>query len=77
MFHVSPPKCKIVAEVKQRRTTVIKNQNHIQEEMKSRLNPGNACYHSVQNILSFRLTSKKVKNKIKALLPVALDKCEL
>jgi hypothetical protein len=27
-------------------------QNLIQEESKSRLNSGNACYHSVQNLLS-------------------------
>jgi len=25
------------------------NQNYIQEEIKSRLKSGNACYHSVQN----------------------------
>ena len=34
------------------------NQNSIQEEIKSSLNSGNACYHSVQNILSFSLLSK-------------------
>jgi len=28
------------------------NQNSIQEEIKSRLKPGNACYHATQNILS-------------------------
>jgi len=27
------------------------NQNSIQEEIKSRLKSGNACYHSVQNLL--------------------------
>jgi hypothetical protein len=31
----------------------ITNQNCIQEEIKSRLKPGNACYHSVQNVLSY------------------------
>jgi hypothetical protein len=30
-----------------------------QEEFKRRLNSGNACYHSVQNLLSSRLLSKK------------------
>jgi len=35
----------------------------IAEEIKSRLRPGNACYHSVQNLLSSRL-SKNVKIKI-------------
>jgi hypothetical protein len=29
------------------------NQNDIHDEIKSRLNPGSPCYHSVQNILSF------------------------
>jgi hypothetical protein len=33
----------------------------IQEEIKKRLNSGNACYHSVQNLLSSRLVSKNVK----------------
>jgi hypothetical protein len=31
--------------------TTITNQNTIQEEIKRRLNLGNACYHSVQNLL--------------------------
>jgi hypothetical protein len=33
----------------------------IQEEIKRRLNSGNACYHSVQNLL-YSLLSKKLKN---------------
>jgi hypothetical protein len=36
----------------------------IHEEIKSRLNSGNACYHAVQNLLSSRLLSKKVEIKI-------------
>ena len=32
--------------------TTLTNQNSVQEEIKSRLKSGNACYHSVQNILS-------------------------
>jgi hypothetical protein len=31
------------------------NQNGIHDEIKNRLNSGNACYHSVQNLLSSRL----------------------
>jgi hypothetical protein len=31
------------------------NQNDIRDEIKSRLNSGNACYHSVQNIFYSRL----------------------
>ena len=34
--------------------TTLANQNCIVEEIKSRLRSGNACYHSVQNILSSR-----------------------
>ena len=34
------------------------HQNSISEEIKSRLRSGNACYHSVQNLLSSRLLSK-------------------
>jgi hypothetical protein len=33
------------------------HQNSIPEEIKSRLRSGNACYHSVQNLLSSRLLS--------------------
>jgi hypothetical protein len=32
-----------------------------QVEIKRRLNSGNACYHSVQNLLSSRLLSKNIK----------------
>jgi hypothetical protein len=39
--------------------TTVTNQNLIQEEIKRILNSGNACYHSVQNLLSSRLLSKK------------------
>ena len=38
--------------------------NSIQAEIKSRLKFGNACYHSVQNLLSSRLLSKNLKIKI-------------
>ena len=44
--------------------TTIRNQNSIQEEIKSRLKPGDACYDSVQNILSSSLLSKNLKIKI-------------
>ena len=35
--------------------TTLTNQNSIQEEIKSRLESENACYHSVQNLLSSAL----------------------
>jgi hypothetical protein len=40
------------------------NQNSIQEEIKSRLKLGNACYHSVQNLLTSSLLPKNLKIKI-------------
>jgi hypothetical protein len=49
-----------VAQFRYLGTTVI-NQNLIQEEIKKTLNSGNACYHSVQNILCPRLLPKNVK----------------
>jgi len=39
----------------------LKNQNSIAEKIKSKLRSGNACYHSVQNLLSFRLLYKNLK----------------
>jgi len=58
--------------------TILTNQNSIAEEIKSRLKLGNACYHSVQNILSSRLLSKYLKIKIyrTVILPVVLYGCE-
>jgi len=54
------------------------NQNYIAEEIKSRLRTGNACYHSVQNLLSSRLLSKNLKIKIyrTIIFPVVLYGCE-
>ena len=48
------------------------------EEIKSRLKSGNACYHSVQNVLSFSLLTKNLKIKIYRILilPVVLYGCE-
>jgi hypothetical protein len=58
--------------------TTVTNQNLIQEEIKRRLNSGNACYHSVQNRLSSRLLPKNIKIRIykTILLPVVLYGCE-
>jgi hypothetical protein len=56
----------------------VTTQNLIREEIKSRLNSGNSCYRSVQNLLLSRLLSKNVKIKIyKTInLPVILYGCE-
>jgi hypothetical protein len=43
--------------------TTVTNQNLIQVEIKRRLISRNACYHSVQKLLSSRLTSNKRKNQ--------------
>jgi hypothetical protein len=58
--------------------TTITNQNLIQEEIKRRMNSGNACYHSVQNLLSFRLLSKNLKVRAykTIILPVVKYGCE-
>jgi hypothetical protein len=58
--------------------TNLTNQNVIQEEIKSRLRSGNACYNSEQNILSSSLLSKnlKVEMYINLTLPVLLYGCE-
>jgi hypothetical protein len=37
--------------------TTVTRQNLIPEEIKRRFNSGNACYHSVQNLLSSHLLS--------------------
>jgi hypothetical protein len=48
------------------------------EEIKSRINSGNACYHSVQCLLSYHLLSITVKVKIykTIILPIVLRGCE-
>jgi hypothetical protein len=54
--------------------TTVTNQNLIGEEIKRRLNSGNACYHSVQNLLSSRLLPKNLRIRIdnNIILPVVL-----
>jgi sorting nexin-29 len=58
--------------------TTLTHSNSIQEEIKSRLKSGNACCHSVQDLLSSSLLSKNTKIKIyrTLILPVVLYGCE-
>src|SRR5215469_7296138 len=58
--------------------TTLTDHNSIQEEIKSRLKLGNACYYSVQNLLSSSLLSKNLKTKIyrTIILPIVLYGCE-
>jgi hypothetical protein len=58
--------------------STLTDQNCIHEEIRSRLNSGNTCYHAVQNLLSSRLLSRNVKIKIykTIILPVILYGCE-
>jgi hypothetical protein len=58
--------------------TILMNQNSIQEEVKSRLKIGNACYHSVQNLVFCSLLSKNLQIKMcrTMILPVVLYGCE-
>jgi hypothetical protein len=63
----------IAAELRDARgEQLLTDQNDIYDEMKSRLNSGNACYYSIQNLLSSRLISKNLKIKIykTVILPV-------
>jgi hypothetical protein len=48
------------------------NQNFIHEVIKSRMNSGNPCYHSVQSLSSYTLLSidLKIKKYINIILPV-------
>jgi len=57
---------------------VLTDKNFIHEEIKSRLKSGNACSHSMKNILSSSLLSKVYKVKIykNALLHIVLCGCE-
>jgi hypothetical protein len=54
--------------------TTLTNQNDIHNKIKSRLNSGNACYYSVQNLLSSHFISKHLKIKIYriVIVPVVL-----
>ena len=55
-----------------------KYKKSLQEEIKSRLKSGNACYHSVQNLFSSSLLSKDLEIKIcrNIIWPVVLYGCE-
>jgi hypothetical protein len=44
--------------------TTLTDRNCMQEEIESRLNSGNSCYHSIQSHLSSSLLSRNVKVKI-------------
>jgi hypothetical protein len=58
--------------------TILTDQNCMHEEIKSRLNLGNSCYHSVQSLLSSCLLYRNIKVKIykTIILPAALCGCE-
>ena len=77
-FHDNIPMFMILNYVGIIVVSIICSVDSIPEEIKSRLSSGNACYHSVQNLLSSRLLSKHLKIKIyrTIILPVVLYGCE-
>ncbi|KAJ4426334.1 hypothetical protein ANN_27148 [Periplaneta americana] len=58
--------------------TTVTNINETREEIKRRINMGNACYYSVEKLLSSSLLSKNLKVRIykTVILPVLLYGCE-
>jgi hypothetical protein len=54
--------------------STLTTQNLIHEKIQRRIDSGNVCYHSVQNLLSYRLLSKSFKIRIctTIVLPVVL-----
>jgi hypothetical protein len=54
------------------------NRNSLQEEIKSKLKLGNACYHLVQNLWFSSFLSKGIKIETcrAIILPVVLYGCE-
>ncbi|KAJ4434652.1 hypothetical protein ANN_23217 [Periplaneta americana] len=56
----------------------VTNINNTREEIKRRINMGNACYYSVEKLLSSSLLSKNLKVRIykTVILPVVLYGCE-
>ncbi|KAJ4436754.1 hypothetical protein ANN_16886 [Periplaneta americana] len=56
----------------------VTNINDTREEIKHRINVGNACYYSVEKLLSSSLLSKNLKVRIHktVILPVVLYGCE-
>jgi hypothetical protein len=59
--------------------TTLTDQNCMNEEMMSRINLDNDCYHSIQTLLSSHLLSRnvKIKNYKTIILPVVLYGCEI
>ncbi|KAJ4441857.1 hypothetical protein ANN_11716, partial [Periplaneta americana] len=60
------------------RATTVTNINDTREEIKHRINSGNACYYSVEKLLSSSLLSKNLNVRIykTVILPVILYGCE-
>jgi hypothetical protein len=55
--------------------TTLTNQNCMHEEIKSRLNSWNACYHSVRSLLSLRLLPRNVRVNIYIYMCVCVCVC--
>jgi hypothetical protein len=77
-MHLSPHPYVLLAPPTSFLGTTLTNRSFIQEEIKRRLKSRNACYHSVQDLLSSSLLSKNTNIKIHrtVILPIVLYGCE-
>ena len=55
--------------------TTLTNETSIQEELKSRLKSGYACYHLMHNLLSSNFLRRNIKTKINRTIIVPLVLC--
>jgi len=78
LLYLANISCDLCFYLRNRTVQTLRHQNSVQEEIKSRFKSGNACYHSVHNLLSTSLLPKniKIKGYRTVILFVVLYGCE-